>query len=106
MVAPAIRGPGFDVNHAMFPIYLCDNSFRDITYDELDSVISNTVQINGFRCRRACSVSSLARPAPPAGGSVRGTHFVVHSLCGWGVVGLGAVGPRCAVASRRRNIAC
>jgi hypothetical protein len=59
MVAPAIRGPYFDVNHAMFPICLCDNSLRDVTYDEVDSAISNTVHINGFRCRRACLVPSL-----------------------------------------------
>jgi hypothetical protein len=25
------------LNHAMFPNYLCDNSFRDATYDEVYS---------------------------------------------------------------------
>jgi hypothetical protein len=44
---------------AMFPNCLCDNSVRDATYEEVYSVISNTVHINGFRCRRACSVPSL-----------------------------------------------
>ena len=47
------------VNHAMFPNCLCDNSVRDATYDEVYSATSNTVHINGFRCRRACSVPSL-----------------------------------------------
>jgi len=46
-------------NHATFPNCLCDNSFSDATYDEVYSSISNTVHINGFRCRRACSVPSL-----------------------------------------------
>jgi len=68
--------------------------------------ISNTVHINGFRCRRACSVSSLmfhrvnrtsryprkwfgvVGQAPlPRRGFVRGTRFVVQSLCGFGVGG-------------------
>jgi hypothetical protein len=39
------------VNHAIFPNCLCDNSVRDATYDEMYSAISNTVHINGFRCR-------------------------------------------------------
>ena len=47
------------VNHAMFPNCLCDTSFRDATYDEVYSAISNTVHVNGLRCRRACSVPSL-----------------------------------------------
>jgi hypothetical protein len=41
------------VNHAMFHNCLYDNSFRDATYDKVYSAISNTVHINGFRCRRA-----------------------------------------------------
>ena len=91
------------VNHAMFPNYRCDNSFRDATYDEVHSAISNTFHINGFRYRRACSVSSLmfhrvnrtsryprgwsewlVKRRSPAGGFVRGTRFVVQSLCGLG----------------------
>jgi hypothetical protein len=55
----AIEYGGLPVNRATFPNCLCDNSFRDATYDEVYSAISNTVHINGFRCRRACSGSSL-----------------------------------------------
>jgi hypothetical protein len=124
MVAPAIRGPGFDVNHAMFPICLCDNGLREVTYDGLGSAIPNTVHINGFRCRRARLVPSfmfhrvnrtsryprgwfgVVGQAPLPRRRIReGDPFVVQSLCGLGLVGLGAVEPQCAVASRCRNIA-
>ena len=54
-----IQYAGLPVKYAVFPNCLCDNSFRDATYDEVYSAISNTVHINGFRCRRACSVPSL-----------------------------------------------
>jgi hypothetical protein len=47
----------------------------------------------------------LGKRRSPAGGFVRGTRFVVQSLCGLGLVGLGAVEPQCAVASRCKNIA-
>jgi hypothetical protein len=46
----------------------------------------------------------LGKRRSPAGGFVRGTRFVVQSLCGLGLVGLGAVEPQCAVASRCKNI--
>jgi hypothetical protein len=92
--------------YAMFPNCLCDNSVRDATYDEVYSAISNTVHINGFRCRRACSVPSLmfhlvnrtsryprgwfgvVGQAPlPRRGIVRGTRFVVQSAMRLGVGG-------------------
>lgn len=116
---------GLPVNHAMFPNCLYDNSVRDATYDELYRAISNTVQINGFRCRRACSVPSLmfhrvnrtsryprgwfgvVGQAPlPRRGIREGDPFVVQSLCGLGLVGLGAVELQCTVASRCKSIAC
>ena len=112
------------VNHAMFPNCLCDNSFRDATYDEVYGAISNTVHINGFRCRRACSVPSLmfhrvnrtsryprgwfgvVGQAPlPAGGFVRGTRFVVQSLMRLGVGGSRSGRASVRVESRCKNIA-
>jgi len=47
---------GLPATHAMFPNCLCNNSFRDATYDDVYGAISNTVHINGLRCRRADSV--------------------------------------------------
>ena len=38
----------------------------------------------------------LGKHRSPAGGFVRGDRFVVQSLCGLGLVGLGAVEPQCA----------
>jgi hypothetical protein len=52
-----------------------------------------------------CGSEWLGKHRSPAGGFVRGTRFVVQSLCGVGLVGLGAVEPQCAVASRCKNIA-
>jgi hypothetical protein len=46
----------------------------------------------------------LGKRRSPAGGFVRGTRFVVQSLCGLGLV-VGAVKFQCAVASRCKNIA-
>ena len=40
----------------------------------------------------------------PAEGFVRGTRFVVQSLCGLGLVSLGAVEPQCAVASSAQTL--
>ena len=48
----------------------------------------------------------LGKRRSPAGGIREGTRFVVQSLCGLGLVGLGAVELQCAVASRCKNIAC
>jgi hypothetical protein len=112
------------LNQAMFPNCLCDNSVRDATYDEVYGAISNTVHINGFRCRRACSVPSLmfhrvnrtsryprgwfgvVGQAPlPAGGFVRGTRFVVQSLMRLGVGGSRSGRASVRVESRCKNIA-
>ena len=54
---------------------------------------------------RSFSTGSPVTAPLPGGGFVRGTGFVVQSLCGLGLVGLGAVEPQCAVASRCKNIA-
>jgi hypothetical protein len=47
----------------------------------------------------------LGKRRSPAGGFVRGPVLWSSGLCGLGLVGLGAVEPQCAVASRCKNIA-
>ena len=104
----------------MSPKCLCNNTCRVATYDEAYSAISNRFDINGFRCRRACSVPSLMfhrvnrtsrhprgwfgvvgqAPLPRRGVREGDPFCVVQSLCGLGLVGLGAVEPQCAVAFR------